>query len=52
MPEPLPKAAGAGLEAVLRHEPGLQLGKRRIGLARGTGTKNLILGGELRLGAA
>ena len=44
MPQSFPKA-------VLRHEPGLQFGKRRVRFARHTGAKNLVMRGELGFGA-
>ena len=51
-PQPFPKAADADLEIVLRHEPGLQFGKRRVGLAHDAGAKSLVMSGKLWLGAA
>jgi hypothetical protein len=52
MPQPFPKATDADLEIVLCYEPGLQLGKRRIGFAHDAGAKSFVVGGKLRLGAA
>src|ERR1700704_5458025 len=39
MPQPFPKATGADLRGMLRDKPGLQLGKRRIGLVHHMGAK-------------
>ena len=42
MPQPFPKATGADLRVMLRDKPGLQLGKRRIGLVHHMGAKRVI----------
>ncbi len=52
LPQPFPQAADADLEIVLRHEPGLQFGKRRVGFAHDAGAKSLVMAGKLWLGAA
>ena len=52
LPQPFPKAADTDLEIVLRHEPGLQFGKRRVGFAHDAGAKSLVMAGKLWLGAA
>jgi hypothetical protein len=51
MPQPVPKATGADLRVMLRDKPGLQLGKRRIGLAHHMGAKGAVMCGKLRFGA-
>ena len=52
MPQPFPKATGADLRVMLRDKPGLQLGKRRIGLAHHMGAKGAVMCGKLRFGGA
>src|SRR5579884_201421 len=52
MPWPLPKTTDADLEAVLRHEPGLQPGKRCIRFAHDAGAKSFVICGKFRLGTA
>ena len=51
MPQPFPKATGADLRVMLRDKPGLQLGKRRIGLVHHMGAKRVVMCGELWFGA-
>src|SRR5438034_938776 len=51
MPQPFPKATGGDLRVMLGDKPGLQLGKRRIGLAHHMGAKGVVMGRELRFGA-
>ena len=50
--QPFPKAADADLHIMFRHEPGLQLGKRRVGLAHDAGAKSFVMCGKLWFGAA
>jgi|GEM_PF-2428572 hypothetical protein len=50
LPQPFPKTANADLHIMLRHEPGLQFGKRRIGFAQDGGAKSFVMCGKLRLG--
>src|SRR5579884_1415528 len=52
VPWPLPKTTDADLEAVLRHESGLQPGKRCIRFAHDAGAKSFVICGKFRLGTA
>jgi hypothetical protein len=50
LPQPFPKATDADLQIMLRHEPGLQFGERRVGFAHDAGTKGFVMRGKLRFG--
>jgi hypothetical protein len=52
LPQPFPEATNADLHIVFRQEPGLQLGKRRIGFAHDACAESFVMGGKLWFGAA
>ena len=50
LPQPFPETSNADFHIVLRHEPGLKFGKRRIGFVHDAGAKSFVMRGKLRLG--